>query len=95
MQYCLFYNDRPTERAEKLSAAASYIEGVLRREISRTWAWTVVGLVLAATPGWLLSSFFYVPIARLALAYWWALAPATLWRSRKRSSCFGFMENTA
>ena len=26
-----------------------------------------VGLVLAATPGWLLSVFFYVPIARLAL----------------------------
>ncbi len=26
-----------------------------------------VGLVLAATPGWLLASFFYVPIARLAL----------------------------
>jgi YYY domain-containing protein len=54
-----------------------------------------VGLVLAAVPGWLLSSFFYVPIARLALplaliALSWGLLwggrdlPAMLPRSRAR-----------
>ena len=54
-----------------------------------------VGLVLAATPGWLLSSFFHVPIARLALplalvalvvGLLWGGAdlPVTLPRSRAR-----------
>ena len=54
-----------------------------------------VGLVLAATPGWLLSSFFHVPIARLALplalvavfvGLLWGGAdlPAVLPRSRAR-----------
>jgi YYY domain-containing protein len=39
-----------------------------------------VGLVLAATPGWLLSSFFYVPIARLALPLaFLALTGGLLW----------------
>jgi len=39
-----------------------------------------VGLVLAATPGWLLSSFFYVPIARLALPLAFiALTGGLLW----------------
>ncbi|MGZ5430493.1 MAG: DUF2298 domain-containing protein, partial [Thermoanaerobaculia bacterium] len=39
-----------------------------------------VGLVLAATPGWLLSSFFYVPIARLALPFaFLALTGGLLW----------------
>jgi len=39
-----------------------------------------LGLVLAATPGWLLSSFFYVPIARLALPLAFvALTGCLLW----------------
>jgi YYY domain-containing protein len=39
-----------------------------------------VGLVLAAMPGWLLSSFFYVPIARLALPLaFLALTGGLLW----------------
>ena len=39
-----------------------------------------VGLVLAATPGWLLSSFFYVPIARLAMPLaFLALTGGLLW----------------
>ena len=39
-----------------------------------------VGLVLAAAPGWLLSSFFYVPITRLALPLaFLALTGALLW----------------
>ena len=39
-----------------------------------------VGLVLAATPGWLLSSFFFVPIARLALPLAFvALTGGLLW----------------
>jgi YYY domain-containing protein len=39
-----------------------------------------VGLVLAATPGWLLSSFFHVPIARLALPLaFLALTGGLLW----------------
>jgi YYY domain-containing protein len=41
-----------------------------------------VGLVLAATPGWLLSSFFSVPIARLALPLaFLALTGGLLWGS--------------
>jgi YYY domain-containing protein len=41
-----------------------------------------VGLVLAALPGWLLSSFFYVPIARLALPLAFvALSVGLLWGS--------------
>jgi len=39
-----------------------------------------VGLVLAALPGWLLSSIFYVPIGRLALPLaFLALSAALLW----------------
>jgi len=39
-----------------------------------------LGLVLAAAPGWLLSSFFYVPIARLALPLaFLALVAGLLW----------------
>ena len=48
-----------------------------------------VGLVLAATPGWLLSSFFYVPIARLALPLaFLALTGGLLWGGTDLSGVF-------